>query len=70
MATLIRNPHAKVNQVLGVPDATYAAAKTALQTFFDANAGSAFVDEATARATHAAFADDRVWATVKSELGV
>ena len=67
---MIRNPAVNLLTVIGTDLATFNAAKAALQAFFQANAGQQYVDEALARATHALWANDRIWNHVKAELGL
>ena len=68
--TTIRNPRAKWWQVLGLTDGQWTAARVALEAHLDANANAQTLDEATARATSAVFANAGVWAQTKAELGL
>lgn len=66
----MRNPRAKFVKLLGVTQADFDAAKAALLAFLDARDGEDEVVEAAARASHALFADARVWNEAKKALGV
>ena len=66
----MRNPRANPVKVLGVSPAAYAAARTAVLAFLDANDAQENVDEAAARATHPLLVADRVWNQLKAELGL
>ena len=67
---MIRNPLVSYELLFGTTPGAYVAAKAALQAFFQANAAQQYVDEAAARATHALWANDRIWSHVKAELGL
>lgn len=65
----VRNPRAKLNLVVGVSDAAWTAAQTALLAFLDARANQEFVDDVQARAVDPAFLNDRLWNELRKQHG-
>ena len=66
----MRNPYASPLAVLGVSQATYDAAKSQLIAWLTARSNQADIPEATIRALHPALADERVWVTLASDIGL
>ncbi len=65
----IINPNYKPHLELVADDAAWDALKLVITNHLDANAGSSTLDLDTIRALDVQFADDRIWAQIRSDLG-
>ncbi len=66
----ILNPEYKPHAELGFSDANWDTLKATLITFFQTNVANPVVSVADARALDPAFADDKNWAQIVSDMGL